>query len=201
MRINRQQTHKDRMQSYKELAWDVFEKRVNLNDKIVFLTGDIEEGALEDIQLQINLIRDYNPELTEVTLQINSAGGDVYEMCAIIDYMKTLSFKVNTFCVGKALSAAGIILALGTGERLITPLSTVMMHESYFQTEGKMTDIQNTFEHFRKLENNINILLAERSNKTEAYWKKIQKNDVYINAHDAKSLGIVDRIIQRYPYK
>ena len=116
-------------------------------------------------------------------------------MFAIIDYIESLDVKVNTICRGKAFSAAAIILACGTGSRMMSKRSTVMLHQSSSFLGGKMSDITAYLDNVRNLESSIYKILAEKTNKDEKYWKAQMKSDMYLTADKAKELGLIDEII------
>jgi len=113
--------------------------QVDLRDSVVFLTDEMTEGTLVDLMIRIRAILNNRTEEDKdkpINLVINSSGGDVYEMLGIIDYIETLSVPVNTICRGRAFSAAAVILACGTGTRMVSKRSCVMFHESSSYLDG-----------------------------------------------------------------
>ena len=169
---------------------------VDYNDSIIFINDDITEHTLTDLIIRIrNLLQNRKDKASPINLMINSPGGDVHEMFAIIDYIESLDVKVNTICRGKAFSAAAIILACGTGSRMMSKRSTVMLHQSSSFLGGKMSDITAYLDNVRNLESSIYKILAEKTNKDAQYWKIQMKSDMYLTADKAKELGLIDEII------
>ena len=169
---------------------------VDYNDSIIFINDDITDHTLTDLIIRIrNLLQNRTDKTSPINLMINSPGGDVHEMFAIIDYIESLDVKVNTICRGKAFSAAAIILACGTGSRMMSKRSTVMLHQSSSFLGGKMSDITAYLDNVRNLESSIYKILAEKTNKDAQYWKIQMKSDMYLTADKAKELGLIDEII------
>ena len=169
---------------------------VDYNDSIIFINDDITEHTLTDLIIRVrNLLQNRKDKASPINLMINSPGGDVHEMFAIIDYIESLDVKVNTICRGKAFSAAAIILACGTGSRMMSKRSTVMLHQSSSFLGGKMSDITAYLDNVRNLESSIYKILAEKTNKDAQYWKIQMKSDMYLTADKAKELGLIDEII------
>ena len=169
---------------------------VDYNDSIIFINDDITEHTLTDLIIRVrNLLLNRKDKASPINLMINSPGGDVHEMFAIIDYIESLDVKVNTICRGKAFSAAAIILACGTGSRMMSKRSTVMLHQSSSFLGGKMSDITAYLDNVRNLESSIYKILAEKTNKDAQYWKMKMKSDMYLTAEKSKELGLIDEII------
>ena len=134
-----------------------------------------------------------------INVIIDSVGGDVYEMFGIIDYIESLdrnsNIKVNTICRGKAMSAAAMILASGTGKRLASKRSTIMIHEGSSVAAGKSSDLKAAHKYNFHLETMANSILGEKTNKDKKFWSEQSKTDLYLSAKDAQKLGVIDGII------
>jgi ATP-dependent Clp protease, protease subunit len=173
--------------------------QVDLRDSVVFLTDEITEGTLVDLMIRIRAILNNRTEEDKdnpINLVINSSGGDVYEMLGIIDYIETLSVPVNTICRGRAFSAAAVILACGTGVRMVSKRSCVMFHESSSYLDGiKMSDMSAYINNLNKIEDDVCELLAKRSNKDATWWKQQQRIDMFLSAEQLLEYGIIDEII------
>ena len=126
---------------------------------------------------------------------INSPGGDVYEMFGIIDYIESLDIKVNTICRGRAMSAAAVILACGTGNRMMSKRSTVMFHQSSSFMGGKMSDITAYLDNIKSLEVLIYSMLAEKTKKDADWWREKMRNDMFLTAEELLEIGVIDQII------
>ena len=169
---------------------------VDFKDSIIFLNDEINQHTLTDLIIRTrNLLQNRKDKSAAINLMINSPGGDVHEMFAIIDYMESLDVKVNTICRGKAFSAAAVILTCGTGSRMMSKRSTMMFHQSSSFLGGKMSDITAYLDNVKNLEKHVYSLLAERTNKDAEYWKEHMRTDMFLTAEEAKQLGIIDQII------
>jgi ATP-dependent Clp protease protease subunit len=102
---------------------------------------------------------------------------------------------VNTLCRGKAFSAAAIILACGTGTRMCSKRSTVMLHQTSSFLGGKMSDISAFLENVKMMENTIYDLLAEKTKKDAEFWKMNMKSDMFLTSEQLLSYGLIDQII------
>lgn len=173
--------------------------QVDITDSVVYLTDEITEGTLVHLMIRIRAILNNRTEEEKdnpINLVINSSGGDVYEMLGIIDYIETLSVPVNTICRGRAFSAAAVILACGTGTRMVSKRSCVMFHESSSYLDGiKMSDMSAYIANLNKIEDDVCTLLATRSNKDASWWKQQQRIDMFLSAEQLLEYGIIDQII------
>jgi len=169
---------------------------VDYNDSIIFLNDDITDNTLTDLIIRMrSLLQNREDKKAPVNLMINSPGGDVHEMLGIIDYIESLDVKVNTICRGRAFSAAAIILACGTGTRMMSKRSTVMFHQSSSFLGGKMSDISAYLDNVKNIEKTIYDILAEKTNKDQSWWKDNMKTDLYLTAEQLKEFNVIDEII------
>ena len=169
---------------------------VDYNDSIIFLNDDITDNTLTDLIIRMrSLLQNREDKKAPVNLMINSPGGDVHEMLGIIDYIESLDVKVNTICRGRAFSAAAIILACGTGSRMMSKRSTVMFHQSSSFLGGKMSDISAYLDNVKNIEKTIYDILAEKTNKDQSWWKDNMKTDLYLTAEQLKEFNVIDEII------
>jgi len=169
---------------------------VDYNDSIIFLDGEITDHTLTDLIIRMrSLLQNRKDSTAPVNLMLNSPGGDVHEMFAIIDYIESLDVKVNTICRGKAFSAAAVILTCGTGSRMMSKRSTLMFHQSSSFLGGKMSDITAYLDNVKNLEKHVYDLLSEKTNKDANWWKEQMRSDAFLTALEAKELGIIDEII------
>ena len=169
---------------------------VDYNDSIIFLNDEITDHTLTDLIIRMrSLLQNREDKTAPVNLMINSPGGDVHEMLGIIDYIESLEVKVNTICRGRAFSAAAIILSCGTGTRMMSKRSTVMFHQSSSFLGGKMSDITAYLDNVKNLEKSIYDILADKTNKDQAWWKDNMKTDLYLTAEQLKEYNVIDTII------
>ena len=174
---------------FKNLEWGI-----NIKSNTMYLTYEIEQDTLYAVMTRFDNFIQHNPN-SDINLNIASYGGDVYSMLGIIDYFKTLPVKVNTHCVGACMSAAAVILACGTGERTMTENSTVMVHEGSAFEAGKTSDVLKGADHLKKLQSNINRIMADVTSKDQEFWERVSQHDTYLSAEECLDYGIVDKII------
>jgi|TARA_R110001592_G_scaffold307676_1_gene581549 ATP-dependent Clp protease, protease subunit len=174
---------------FKNLEWGI-----NIKSNTMYLTYEIEQDTLYAVMTRFDNFIQHNPN-SDINLNIASYGGDVYSMLGIIDYFKTLPVKVNTHCVGACMSAAAVILACGTGERTMTENSTVMVHEGSAFEAGKTSDVLKGADHLKKLQSNINRIMADVTSKDQEFWERVSQHDTYLTAEECLDYGIVDKII------
>jgi len=169
---------------------------VDYNDSIIFLNDEINDNTLTDLIIRMrSLLQNREDKKAPVNLMINSPGGDVHEMLGIIDYIESLEVPVNTICRGRAFSAAAIILACGTGSRMMSKRSTVMFHQSSSFLGGKMSDISAYLDNVKNIEKTIYDILADKTNKDQIWWKDNMKSDLYLTAEQLKEYNVIDTII------
>ena len=171
---------------------------LNINDSVVYLHGDIMLGNLFDLISKVRIILANRPKENAqdpINLMINSNGGDVYEALGMIDYIESLSVPVNIIARGRAMSAAAMILACGTGKRVASKLTTIMLHEASAEIFGKSADIKANADHIDGLENDFYTMMAAKTTQTEEFWRTACRKDFYISATRAKELGVIDEVI------
>lgn len=177
---------------------DIATNLVDFDDSVIYLNDEITEMSLVDFMIKVRSIisnRDDNQKDNPINLIINSPGGDIYDMLGMIDYIESLSVKINTICRGKAFSAAAIILAHGTGRRMMSKRSSVMFHQSSSFISGKMSDISAYVDNIRTLETTIYNLLESKTKKDAAWWREMMKTDFFLTADQLVEYGVVDQII------
>jgi ATP-dependent Clp endopeptidase proteolytic subunit ClpP len=172
-----------------------FELGIDIADKVIYLSGEITEYSLEKVMKQINILRKFHTEIDYITMYINSYGGEAYDAIGIIDYIETLPFKVNAVCYGKAMSAGALILISVTGERTISKNASLMLHEILSDSSGTSSQTRVHTKHINKLGSIIITLLEKKSLKSRKFWKKKLLPDLYLTAHDALKIGLIDKII------
>ena len=171
---------------------------LNIDESVIYMHGDIMLGSLFDFISKVRIILKNRPEekaQDPINLLINSNGGDVYEALGIIDYIESLSVPVNIIARGRAMSAAAMILACGTGKRIASKLTTIMLHEASAEIFGKSADIKANADHIDGLENDFYTMMAAKTTQTEEFWRAACRKDFYISATKAKELGVIDEVI------
>ena len=184
-----------------ERAYDIYSRL--LKDRIVFLGDEVTNVSSNVIVAQMLFLEAEDPT-KDIYLYINSPGGSVHDGLAIEDTMNFIQPDVCTLCMGIAASMGAFLLSAGaSGKRFILPTATVMVHEAAAGTQGKVHDMQASFDHTKYL----NKLLMERmyGRLNPAYKEKVDieafkqmlRVDTWLNAEQALEMGLVDKIITK----
>jgi ATP-dependent Clp protease protease subunit len=170
---------------------------MDIDDGIIYMIGEIGEFSFYDLATRCRTILRERPEEKSddpITIVINSAGGCMFEMFGIIDYIRSLKVKVNVIVRGQAMSAGAMILATATGSRICSKHTTIMLHEASIGQYGKSSDIQASAKQYKKMEDDCLRLLAESTKKDEAWWRENTRKDLFLSAEEALELGLIDLI-------
>jgi ATP-dependent Clp protease protease subunit len=181
-----------------EIIYNEIDYGFNIENSIIYLHGDIVLGNLFDFVSKVRIILEHRPKDKQndpINLLINSNGGDVYEALGIIDYIQTLEVPVNIIARGRAMSAAAMILCCGTGSRVASKSTTIMVHEASAEIFGKSADIKANADHIDELEDEFYKLMAEKTKQGEEFWRKACRKDFYMSATKALEFGLIDSII------
>jgi ATP-dependent Clp protease, protease subunit len=176
-----------------------FDYGIDIKDNIIIIQDVIQTGQLFDFVSKVRLLKKINPKLKTITLLLNSGGGDVVETLGLIDYIRSLrdgeDIKVNIVCRGMAMSAAAMLLSAGTGIRVASKHSKIMVHQLSSYAAGKLGDLKSNAKFAEQLEDDCNSIMEQCTNKDKSWWKDNQQNDYFLSAQQALELGIIDKII------
>ena len=176
-----------------ERAFDIYSRL--LKERIIFLTGPIDDYISNLVIAQLLFLESENPE-KDISIYINSPGGIISSGLAIYDTMQFVKPEVATLCVGQAASMGSLLLAGGAaGKRFALPNSRVMIHQPLGGFQGQASDIEIHAKEILVMKQKVNEILAKHTGKT---LKKIEKDtdrDNFLNADEAKSYGIIDDIL------
>ena len=176
-----------------ERAYDIYSRL--LKDRIVFVGGEIGDDMANAVVAQLLFLQAQDPE-KEVSMYINSPGGSVTAGLAILDTMKMVKCPVATYCVGQASSMGAILLASGErGRRYALPHARIMVHQPWGGAQGKASDIEITAREILRLKEMLNGILAEASGRTLESVENDTDRDHFMSADEAKSWGIVDKVL------
>ena len=176
-----------------ERAYDIYSRL--LKDRIVFVSGEIEDGMANAIVAQL-LFLQAEDDKKEISMYINSPGGSVTAGLAILDTMKMVRCPVATYCVGQAASMGAILLSAGEkGRRHSLPNARIMIHQPWGGAEGKASDIEITANEILRLKKILNQILADGSGKTLDEVTKDTDRDHFMSATEAQKWGIVDKVL------
>ena len=180
-----------------ERAWDIYSRL--LRDRIIFIGTPINDFVANAVVAQMLFLQMDDPK-KDISLYINSPGGSVTDGLAIYDTMNFLQCDIVTYCVGQAASMATLLLAAGTpGKRYALPNSRVMMHQPTGGATGQTSDISIAAKEILRWRAQMNLLLSNHTNKTEAEIASDSDRDFYLTAKEAMEYGIVDKVIENKP--
>ncbi|MCC8076300.1 MAG: ATP-dependent Clp endopeptidase proteolytic subunit ClpP [Clostridiales bacterium] len=176
-----------------ERSYDIFSRL--LNDRIVFLAGEVDDSQAQVIQAELLYLEAQDPD-KDIQLYINSPGGSVTAGMAIYDTMQYIKCDVQTICSGMAASMGAFLLSSGAkGKRIALPNSEIMIHQPSAGTQGKVTDMEIDVEHFLKIKQNLNEILAANTGKPVETIKAETERDHWLTAEEAKEYGLIDQVI------
>ncbi len=176
-----------------ERAYDIYSRL--LKDRIIFLGSPIDDDVANTIIAQLLFLESQNPK-EDIRMYINSPGGSVTAALAIYDTMQYVKPTVSTICVGLAASAGAVLLAAGAkGKRMVLPNSEVMIHQVLGGAQGQATEVEIHARHILKTRDRLNRILAKHTGQKLARIEKDTERDYFMTADEAKSYGIVDKVI------
>ena len=175
-----------------ERSFDIYSRL--LKDRIVFLSGEIDDDTANLVVAQMLFLEMENPD-ADISLYINSPGGSVTDGMAIFDTMRYIKPKVRTVCLGMAASMGAFLLMAGEpGMRLALPNSEVMIHQPSGGAHGQASDIQIQAEHILRTKDKLNRILAKNTGKDLATVEKDTDRDHYMSAEQAWEYGLIDSV-------
>ena len=180
-----------------ERSFDIFSRL--LRERIVFVTGQIEDGMASIITAQLLFLESENPK-KDIYLYINSPGGVVTAGMAIHDTMQYIRPRVGTVCVGQAASMGSFLLAAGEpGMRMATTNARVMLHQPSGGAQGMASDIEIQAKEILRIRASMNQLYAKYTGKSIEEIEKAMDRDTFLEADEAKAFGIVDEVYNKRP--
>ena len=175
-----------------ERSYDIYSRL--LNDRIIFLGGEIEDEMANLVVAQLLYLEAQDPD-KDIMLYINSPGGSVTAGMAIFDTMRYIRCDVSTIVVGLAASMGAFLLAAGTkGKRKATANAEVMIHQPSGGARGQATDIAIQAENILRTKARMNELLAEMTGQSLERIGQDVERDFYMTAQQAKDYGLVDEV-------
>ncbi len=176
-----------------ERTYDIYSRL--LNDRIVFLGEPVTRDSANLVIAQLLHLESQDPD-KDISLYIDSPGGDVYAGLGILDTMNFIKPDVSTICVGMAASMGAVLLAAGAkGKRLALPNSMVMIHQPSSGVQGQQTDIQIVADETKWIRQRINELLSDYTGQPIEKVNADTERDNYLRAQEACDYGLVDRVI------
>lgn len=176
-----------------ERSYDIYSRL--LKDRVIFLTGQVEDHMANLIVAQMLFLESENPD-KDIFLYINSPGGSVTAGMSIYDTMQFIKPNVNTLCMGQACSMGAFLLAGGEpGKRFVLPNSRVMIHQPLGGFQGQASDIQIHAQEILTIKQKLNTLLAEHTGQPLEVIERDTDRDNFMSAQQAVDYGLVDAIL------
>lgn len=176
-----------------ERSYDIYSRL--LNDRIIFLGEEINSVSANLVVAQLLHLESQDAE-KDISLYINSPGGEVYSGLAILDTMNFIKPQVSTICVGMAASMAAVLLSAGAkGKRFCLPHSKVMIHQPSGGAQGQQTEIEIVAEEIKKTRRELNQILSDASGQPIEKVQADTERDNYLTAEEALDYGLIDRIV------
>ncbi|WP_343126464.1 ATP-dependent Clp protease proteolytic subunit [Buchnera aphidicola] len=178
--------------TYNENTYDIYSRL--LKDRIIFLTGEINDNSSNLIIAQMLFLEAKNPN-QDIFLYINSPGGIVTSGLSIYDTMQFIQPDINTICLGQACSMAALLLCSGTfGKRFCLPNSRIMLHQPSGGFQGQASDIMIQAQEIKKIKKKINTLIAFHTKNNIKKIKKDTNRDYFLSPKESLQYGIIDSI-------
>ena len=178
-----------------ERSYDIYSRL--LNDRIIFLGEEINSVSANLVVAQLLHLESQDAE-KDISLYINSPGGEVYSGLAILDTMNFIKPQVSTICVGMAASMAAVLLSAGAkGKRFCLPHSKVMIHQPSGGAQGQQTEIEIVAEEIKKTRRELNQILSDASGQPIEKVQADTERDNWMYAEEALEYGVVDEIVKR----
>ena len=166
-----------------------------LKDRIIFLGTPVNDMVANLIVAQLLHLESEDPD-KDISMYINSPGGDIIGLFAIYDTMQYIKADVSTICVGQAASAAAVLLAAGApGKRFSLPHSRILIHQPHGGAAGQSVDIEIQAREIVRMRNLLDEMLAHHSGQTAEKIAKDTDRDFIMSGIEAKEYGLVDEVI------
>ncbi|HGN2039455.1 TPA: ATP-dependent Clp endopeptidase proteolytic subunit ClpP [Proteus mirabilis] len=175
-----------------ERSYDIYSRL--LKERIIFLTGQVEDHMANLIVAQMLFLEAENPE-KDINLYINSPGGVITAGMSIYDTMQYIKADVSTICMGQACSMGAFLLSAGAkGKRICLPNSRVMIHQPLGGYQGQATDIKIHAQEILKVKSRMNELMAQHTGKSIEEIERDTERDRFLSANEALEYGLVDKV-------
>ena len=178
-----------------ERAYDLYSRL--LKENIIFLGTPIDDQIANLVCAQLLHLESENSD-KDISIYINSPGGDITALFAIYDTLSFIKNEISTICYGQAASAAAVLLAAGNkGKRLALPHSRILLHQPWGQGGGQATDIEIQAREIMRMKDLLNQILAHHTGQTVEKIEKDTDRDFVMTATEALEYGIIDEVISR----
>lgn len=178
-----------------ERAYDIYSRL--LKERVIFLVGPVEDHMANLVVAQLLFLESENPD-KDIHLYINSPGGAVTAGLSIYDTMQFIKPDVSTMCIGQAASMGAFLLTGGAkGKRFALPNSRMMIHQPSGGAHGQASDIEIQANEILKMRQQLNEIMAHHTGKPLEDIARDTERDNFMNAEEAVSYGLIDKVITR----
>jgi ATP-dependent Clp protease protease subunit len=178
-----------------ERAYDIYSRL--LGERIVFLGSPIDDVVANLVIAQLIHLEAAAPD-RDISVYVNSPGGDMTALFAIYDTMQYVSPDVATICVGQAASAAAVLLAAGApGKRFTLPNARVLVHQPHGGAQGQSTDIEIQVREMVEMRDRMVDILTSRTGQPRERIVADMDRDFILRGDEAVAYGLVDEVIER----
>ena len=178
-----------------ERSYDIYSRL--LKERIIFLTGVIEDNVSSLICAQLLFLESENPN-KDISFYINSSGGAVTSGLAIYDTMQYIKPDITTVCIGQAASMGSLLLAAGSkNKRYALPHSRIMVHQPSGGVEGQASDIQIHANEILTIRKKLNEIYVQHSGQNIKKIEEYLDRDSFMGPEEAKDFGLIDKIVNK----
>ncbi|MBI5121451.1 MAG: ATP-dependent Clp endopeptidase proteolytic subunit ClpP [Rhodospirillales bacterium] len=180
-----------------ERSYDIYSRL--LKERIIFLTGQVEDYTASLICAQLLFLESENPN-KDISFYINSPGGVVTAGLAIYDTMQFIKPAVSTVCVGQAASMGSLLLAAGApGKRYSLPNARIMVHQPSGGARGQATDIEIQAREILSLRARLNQIYVNHTGQALDVIERAMERDNFMSSEEAKTFGLIDLVFTKRP--
>src|SRR5579863_5961268 len=178
-----------------ERSFDIFSRL--LRERIIFLTGPIDDGSASLAVAQLLFLEAENPK-KDIAMYINSPGGVVTAGLSIYDTMQFIRPRVTTMCIGQAASMGSLLLCAGAKDaRFALPNARIMVHQPSGGFQGQASDIQRHAEDILKIKRRLNEIYVLHTGQDYETIDKTLDRDHFMSADEAKEFGLIDQVLSK----
>jgi ATP-dependent Clp protease, protease subunit len=180
-----------------ERSFDIYSRL--LRERIVFVTGQVEDHMASLITAQLLFLESENPK-KDIFMYINSPGGVVTAGMAIYDTMQYIRPRVGTVCIGQAASMGSFLLAAGEpGMRVALSNARIMVHQPSGGAQGQATDIEIHAREILRIRQRMNELYVKHTGQPMEVIERAMERDKFLSAEEAKEFGLIDEVFEKRP--
>ncbi|MBB3235081.1 ATP-dependent Clp protease protease subunit [Phyllobacterium endophyticum] len=177
-----------------ERAYDIFSRL--LKERIIFITGPIEDGMATLVCAQLLFLESENPK-KEINMYINSPGGVVTSGMAIYDTMQFIRPAVSTLCFGQAASMGSLLLTAGEKDmRFVLPNARIMVHQPSGGFQGQASDIERHAQDIIKMKRRLNEIYVKHTGRDYELIERTLDRDHFMTAQESLEFGLVDKVLE-----